>query len=100
MKVFKTLLTIDSNLKDFLKQTETYFSIEIDDGVIEKIFEDAEADQVSEKNYIIFSKKGDLLKSQLTIAGTVDEYEPESIWIVIQNLRDKDINHFENLISG
>lgn len=100
MKVFKTLLTIDSNLKDFLKQTERYFSIEIDNGIIEKIFKDVEADQVSEKNYVIFSKERNLLKRELTIEGTVDEYEPESFWIVIQNLRDKDVNHLENLISG
>jgi hypothetical protein len=100
VKVFKALLTIDSSLLDFLRQIETHFSITIDNTIVEKIFKDAAEDQVTEKNYLIFLSKKIFLKPPMIIEATVDEYEPESIWITIRNLRDKDVNHFKNLIDG
>ena len=55
---------------------------------------------MNEKNYVIFTSKKNSIESQLTIDATVDEYEPESIWIKIENLEDKDVNYLKNLVGG
>jgi hypothetical protein len=54
MTMFRTLINIDNDLRAMLKEIERYFSIVLDDAVIEKIFEGAEEDQVSQKEYLIF----------------------------------------------
>lgn len=78
---FKKLIVIDSELRDYLKEVERHFSIKIDEKVIEKILDDSKADQLTEKKYQIFDSSPSLTKSRLTVNGTVDEYEPETIWI-------------------
>lgn len=96
---FKKLIDIDSELRDYLKEIERHFSIKIDDKLIEKIFDDSQADQVTEKKYEVFDSKPSLLKSRLTINATVDEYEPETIWIEIKNVKKADIKHFDNFVT-
>lgn len=49
MTDFKTLINIDSDLRGILHEIEQYFSITLDKELIERIFKDAEDDQVSEK---------------------------------------------------
>ena len=97
--MFKTLINIDSDLISFFSELENYFSIKLDKIIIEKIFKDAEDDQVSEKDYKIFEKERSLFKSQIQIIGKVDEYEPNDIWIEIKNIKDRDLNHFKNWIE-
>jgi len=88
---FKTLININSELRGLVAEIKKYFSLDIDSGLIEKIVQDSETDQVTEKNYKIFEAK-----SQPTILATVDEYEPETIWIEIKNIKDKDVKHFND----
>ncbi|MEO7990259.1 MAG: hypothetical protein ABI663_12010 [Chryseolinea sp.] len=100
MTIFKTLVNIDTNLQDLLREIEQYFSIKLNKDIIEKIFRDAEEDHVTEKEYLIFQVEKKLLGAKLTIMGTVDNHEPETIWIEIQNIKEKDVKHFNELISG
>jgi hypothetical protein len=100
MATFRTLLNIDSNLRYIIGEIEQYFSIKLDKDIIAKIFKDAEDDQVTEKEYLIAQAEKKFLGTQLTILGTVDEYEPETIWIEIQNIKQKDVKYFEEMISG
>lgn len=93
------LFTIDNNLRVFLNETEKYFSIKIDREIIEKIFRDAEVDQVNEKEYIIFQSQGTIFKKGLTITGSVDGYEPETILVEITKIDKKDLKHFKALAS-
>jgi len=100
MTAFRTPVNIDSHLRDIFKEIERYFGITLDKNLIENIFREAEEDQVSEKEYLIFQSAKKLLRKQLTIRGTVEEYEPDTIWIEIQNLKEKDLRHFNELVSA
>ena len=100
VKTFKTPINIDATAHDFFGEIERYFSIKLDKTIIENIFKDAEEDQVAKKEYLIFQGKKKFLTKQLLINGTVDEYEPETIWIEIQNIKEKDFKHFSELVSG
>ena len=92
---FKKFLSIDSELLDYLNEVERYFSIKIDDKLINKILDDSQTDQVTEKKYQIF----DSGKSRITIDAIVDEYEPETIWIEMKNIENGDIKHFDSFVS-
>ena len=100
MTDFKTLVNKDSDLRDIVNEIEQYFSITLDKELIERIFRDAEENQVSEKQYLIFKAEKKILGGQMTILGTVEEYEPETIWIELKNIKEKDAKHFNELIFG
>ncbi len=97
MQSFKTLISIGKKLREFLREVELRFSIRLDQNVIEQIFYDAEDDQVSEKHYLLFQEGKKLMRKQLTIRGSVDECEPETIWIEIENISARDVKHFDEL---
>ena len=79
-------------------EIEKYFSITLGNEITAKIFTDAEDDQVSKKEYLIFQDKKKLLGRQLIITGKVDENEPEDIWIEIENIKEKDVRHFNEFL--
>jgi hypothetical protein len=88
---FRTLINIDTELTYLIAEIKRYFSLDIDDGLIEKIAQDSDTDNVTEKHYKIFEHK-----SRPTILGTVDENEPEIIWIEIKDIKDTDVKHFND----
>lgn len=51
---------------------------------IDRVFKDAEEDQVSPKSYFFYDSK------KLQVTGTVDHYEPETIWIRIRGPSSKE----------
>ena len=57
MADFKTLVNISSGLHNIVKEIEKNFAIKLKKEVIEGIFQDAEDDQVREKQYLIFEDK-------------------------------------------
>ena len=97
--MYKTLLNIDSELNVFIREIENHFSIKVDKKIIDKIYQDFKNDQVNEKEYVIFKRPDRILKKQFVIKGIVDEYEPETIWIELENLRKKDIVHLDSWIK-
>jgi hypothetical protein len=100
MTFFRKLINIDSGLRDTFKKLEGYFCINFDKETIDKIFNDAENDQVSEKRYPLFQAEKKFLRRQLIIVGTVDEYEPFDILIEIRNIREKELKDIKELVSG
>jgi hypothetical protein len=98
VKTFRTLININA-APDIFGEIERYFSIKLDKTMIENIFKDAEENQVAKKEYLIFQGNRKFLTKQLLISWTVDEYEPETIWIEIQNIKEKDFKHFSELVS-
>lgn len=95
MTDFKILVNIDSDLRNIVDDIDRYFSITVDKELIERIFKDSERDQVSEKQYLIFKGEEKIPGQQMTIHGTVDEYEPETICIELKNINEKDLRHFK-----
>ncbi len=100
VKTFRTLININAATGDFFGEIERYFSITFEKTIIENIFKDAEENQVPKKEYLIFQGNKKFLTKQMVISGTVDEHEPETIWIEIQNIKEKDFKHFSELVSG
>jgi hypothetical protein len=100
MTFFKKLINVDPELRDTFRKIEGYFSIDLDKGTIEKIFNDAENDQVSEKRYLLFQAEKKFLRRQLIILGTVAEYEPLDILIEIRNIKEKELKDLKELVSG
>jgi hypothetical protein len=92
LTTFRDLFTIDDNLRKFLRDVEKCLSVKINEEIVEKIFKDAEDDQVNEKGYIIFQSQGAFFKKGLTISGSVDAYESQTILIEIQNIDKKALN--------
>lgn len=99
MKTFEQLLTIDPELRAFFTHVEEYFLISIDKEIVGRIFNDSEEDQVNEKQYEIYTEKKRWLRPQMKITGKVDEHEPETLWIEIQNIKEKDLKHLKAWIE-
>ena len=74
----KHLATIDPRLRFALFGLECALGVEFVVREVERIFHDAEADQVSAKEYQLFERNGS------RVTGRVDECEPESIWIHVE----------------
>ncbi len=99
MAKFSTSLIIQFDFRALIKEIERYFKITLKKEVIQKIFSDALKDQVTEKEYLIFEGMKKNLSREMRIRGNVDEYEPETIYIEIQNIKEKDVKHFNELFS-
>jgi hypothetical protein len=90
----KFQIFINQNLIHLLKEIEAYFSIYINQKIIDKIFQDSDEDQVNEKEYLILEKEQGWLQKPIIIEGKVDSYEPDLIRIIMHNLNKKDTGHF------
>jgi hypothetical protein len=99
MEVFSTLINIDHDLRRFFNEVEIYLSITLDRKIIEKIFQDAENDQVNEKEYQLYIGAKRIFNSPIKIFGKVDSYEPSDIWIEIQNIKKKDLKYLQELVD-
>ncbi|AWM32451.1 hypothetical protein [Hymenobacter nivis] len=74
------VLLINDKLRQVLVDLESYFSINLNSEVIDKVFKDAEHDQVSYKTYV-FYRESHWLFPTWEITGAVEEYEPETLLI-------------------
>jgi hypothetical protein len=101
--MFRTLINVNTDLRDLFREMECYFSITLDTEIVEKIFnevKDGDDFIVSAKDYLIFQSEKRFLHRQMIITGTVDEHEPADIWIEIKNIKKKDVRHFTDLQLG
>ena len=83
---FELTITITPDLRVLLSAFERLLRVKFKEEEVERIFVDAEADSeggmdISEKNYLLY---GD---GKLVVRGEVDEYEPETIWLIIEGAR-------------
>jgi hypothetical protein len=99
MVEFTILINISTELRYIIHEVERYFNVILDQKIIDKIFVDVEHDQVSKKDYVIFEGEKKMFASQMIIRGTIDEYEPETIWIEIRNIKEKDRVYLSELFS-
>jgi hypothetical protein len=81
------LVSIDMQLRYALFGLECALGVSFSGTEWERVFRDAELDQVSVKEYLFFES------SSLTVTGRVDAYESESIWLRIEGRQ----NHTELL---
>ena len=95
MIAFRTLINIDADLPNIIKEIGNYFNITLNEELINTILRDAEENQVSEKKYTIFEGHKKISGAKLTMLGTVDEYEPETIWIEIKDIEEKEVDEEE-----
>ena len=91
MNESKISVSIDEQFRFTLFGLQCVLDVNFSSKEIERIFSEARDDQVSEKKY-------DLFRSQeLYVTGYVEEYEPESITLVVRskkNLQNKlDVIH-------
>ena len=74
----RRLTTIDDSLRFALFGLECMLGVEFIVNEVERIFRDAQADQVSVKEYRLCER------GALRVSGLVEEYEPDSIWIHVE----------------
>jgi hypothetical protein len=72
---------IDTSLRFALFGLECAMGLEFSVKEIERVFLDARDDQVSAKDYVFFAA------DNLKVYGHVDEYEPETIQLHVENSR-------------
>jgi hypothetical protein len=72
------ILSINEKLRFTLKELEIYFGIELDQREVERVFDDAENDQVSYKT-CVFYQKANFFFPTWEISATVEEYGPENL---------------------
>ena len=77
VKETRHLATIDDSLRFLLFGLQCKLGVEFSGRECERIFSDAEEDQVSAKSYKLHEGRS------LSVVGQVEEYEPESIWLVV-----------------
>jgi hypothetical protein len=71
-------ITIDDRLRQTLVSLEEGLSVRFDSQMVEKIFIDAEVDQVSEKHYLLLDGK------KLRVVGYVEDYESGTLSLRIE----------------
>jgi len=74
-EVAEELLPIGVRVRFALFGLECAFGVSFSGAECERVFREANEDQVSTKRYTLFASP------RLTVTGRVDEYEPDSIWL-------------------
>lgn len=87
------LVSIDMQLRYALFGLECALGVSFSGTEWERVFRDAELDQVSGKEYLFFES------SSLTVTGRVDAYESESIWLRIEG-RQSHTELLQRVIEG
>lgn len=75
------LFAIDDGLRRHLHAFEQLLSVSFSTDEVDRVFKDANEDQVSQKSYSFHES------TSLSVAGLVDDYEPETIWIRVRGTR-------------
>ncbi|PJJ60629.1 hypothetical protein [Hymenobacter chitinivorans] len=70
----------EEKLRTTFQELQSFLGIVFDQSEVERLFNNAEEDQVSFKTYL-FYKKPSLIFKDWTITGIVDEYEPETLFL-------------------
>jgi hypothetical protein len=73
----KILVAIDQDLARIINEIAVDNGLDIEAGILKKIQFDFEEDMVSKKEYLIAKSK------ELSLVGTVDDYEPGDIWLTL-----------------
>lgn len=81
VRALKELFLIGDTLNGLLKSLEQALKVTFSPQEIDRILTDSENDQVSSKSYCLFDS------GALMVVGTVDECEPETIWIEVRGKR-------------
>ena len=71
------LLCFGNQLRIFLFGLQCKLNVEFYVAECERAFSDAETNKISAKHYTFYNDR------HVTITGQVDDYEPESIWIIV-----------------
>ena len=71
------LLCFGNQLRLFLFGLQCKLDVELYVAECERAFSDAETDKNSPKQYTFYNDR------HVTVTGQVDDYEPESIWIIV-----------------
>lgn len=80
------LLVIDHRLRRFFSMLSDALKISVVESEIDRVFADAERDQVSQKSYCFVES------NTWSLTGLVEEYEPETIWIRLSGWKKAEIN--------
>ncbi len=78
-QIAEAMVLIDATLRLALFGLECALRVEFSVREIERVFQDEREDQQSAKEYTFFDAGG------VRVSGSVDEYEPESIWLRIES---------------
>ena len=82
------LFFINKELRTTLKEIQAFLGVTFNQAEVERIFSDAENDQVTYKTSILY-KYSHLLFGDWLVEGIVEEYEPETIILQIQGRSSK-----------
>lgn len=91
MQTAEYLAIIDDQLRSSLHDVAEHFGIQLENE--NQIFHDAKNDQVNEKIYRLYTGK------KLQVAGFVEEYEPESIFLRFKGLTRANIEYLNELFE-
>ena len=82
----EAIIPIDLRLRFVLYGIECIFGIEMSGREANRVFEESRDDQVHARDYVFFER------SDLSISGRVDAYEPETIRLKIETSRNLSID--------
>jgi hypothetical protein len=93
--MIKKLITISTSLDFLFEPIEEILNMKFREEVIETILKDFEEDQVNQKTYRL-SKEN----NRTEITGFVDDYEPESILLSINNITKKEKEVLKEILEN
>lgn len=73
------IVTIDLELRFILFGLQMVLGVPFSGQEMERVFNDSIADQISAKDYLFYESGG------IAVAGYVDEYEPETIFLRLRH---------------
>gem|GEM_PF-2735220 len=84
----RQLLLVNQQLRSILEELQLVLGAVFDQAEIERLFFEVENDQVSPKTYLFYQFSHWFFKDW-AITGTVEAYEPETVFIEIQGSASK-----------
>lgn len=82
----EAIIPIDLRLRFVLYGIECIFGIEMSSCEANRVFEESRVDHVNARDYVFFER------SELSISGRVDAYEPETLRLKIETSGNRSID--------
>jgi hypothetical protein len=92
------ILFIEAQLRTTLNQLQSFLSIAFSHREIERVFNDAKDNQVSEKTYLFYASR-ETVRQNWSVEGLVKDYEPETLLLTCRGRRSKRVK-FDNFFIG
>jgi hypothetical protein len=93
-------IVIEPKIIRVFQYIEERLSIKLDVGIVKRMLDEAADINVEEKQYTFFVGQGSFLNKALHVSGSIEMHEPQTLLLIIENIRDKDAAALEEFLKS